>query len=119
MLTTLIAFIVALGVLIAVHEWGHYRMAVARGPTLARWKPRRQRPGQDTEFVIGAIPLGGYVRMLDEREAAVPPEQRHLAFNTQPLKSRALIVAAGRPRLIAAAHLPRGRRRTYHTRRCA
>ncbi|MBK6615940.1 RIP metalloprotease RseP [Ottowia sp.] len=106
MLTTLIAFIVALGVLIAVHEWGHYRMAVARGvkvlrfsvgfgPTLARWKPRRQRPGQDTEFVIGAIPLGGYVRMLDEREATVPPEQRHLAFNTQPLKSRALIVAAG------------------------
>ena len=106
MLTTLIAFIVALGVLIAVHEWGHYRMAVARGvkvlrfsvgfgPTLARWKPQRQRPGQDTEFVIGAIPLGGYVRMLDEREATVPPEQRHLAFNTQPLKSRALIVAAG------------------------
>ena len=100
MLTTLIAFIVALGVLIAVHEWGHYRMAVARGvkvlrfsvgfgPTLARWKPRRQRPGQDTEFVIGAIPLGGYVRMLDEREATVPPEQRHLAFNEDPAVVRA------------------------------
>ncbi|MCB2068522.1 MAG: site-2 protease family protein, partial [Ottowia sp.] len=62
---------------------------------LARWKPRRQRPGQDTEFVVGAIPLGGYVKMLDEREGDVPEAERHLAFNTQPLSSRALIVAAG------------------------
>ncbi|MFT3779786.1 MAG: RIP metalloprotease RseP [Ottowia sp.] len=106
MLLTLIAFVVALGLLIAVHEWGHYRMAVARGVkvlrfsvgfgrTLLRWKPRRQRPGQDTEFVIGAIPFGGYVKMLDEREAPVPEEERHLAFNTQTLTTRALVVAAG------------------------
>lgn len=106
MLLTLIAFVVALGVLIAVHEWGHYRMAVACGVKvlrfsvgfgrpLARWRPKNQRPGQDTEFVIGALPLGGYVKMLDEREAPVPPEERHLAFNTQRLRSRALIVAAG------------------------
>ena len=106
MLTTLIAFVVALAILIAVHEWGHYRMAVACGvkvlrfsigfgPTLLRYKPRRQHPGQDTEFVIAAIPLGGYVKMLDEREGDVAPEERHLAFNTQPLKSRALVVAAG------------------------
>jgi len=103
---TIVAFIVALGLLIAVHEWGHYRVAVACGVKVLRfsvgfgrplltWKPRRQRPGQDTEFVIGAIPLGGYVRMLDEREAAVPAAERHLAFNTQPLRSRAAIVAAG------------------------
>jgi regulator of sigma E protease len=103
---TVLAFIVALGVLIAVHEYGHYRIAVACGVkvlrfsvgfghTLYRWKPKRQRPGQDTEFVIGAFPLGGYVRMLDEREAPVPAEERHLAFNTQPLRSRAAIVAAG------------------------
>jgi regulator of sigma E protease len=103
---TLIAFLVALGLLIAVHEYGHYRVAVACGvkvlrfsvgfgKPLLRWKPRKQRPGQDTEFVIGAFPLGGFVRMLDEREGAVPPEERHLAFNTQPLKSRAAIVAAG------------------------
>jgi len=103
---TVLAFIVALGVLIAVHEYGHYRVAVACGVkvlrfsvgfghTLFRWKPKRQRPGQDTEFVIGAFPLGGYVRMLDEREAPVPPEERQLAFNTQPLRSRAAIVAAG------------------------
>lgn len=103
---TLIAFVVALGVLIAVHEWGHYRMAVACGVKvlrfsvgfgrpLARWQPKNQRPGQETEFVLGVLPLGGYVKMLDEREAPVAPEERHLAFNTQPLRSRALIVAAG------------------------
>jgi regulator of sigma E protease len=103
---TVVAFIVALGLLIAVHEYGHYRVAVARGVkvlrfsvgfghTLYRWKPRRQRPGQDTEFVIGAFPLGGYVKMLDEREGPVDPAERHLAFNTQPLGSRAAIVAAG------------------------
>jgi regulator of sigma E protease len=103
---TIVAFIVALGLLIAVHEWGHYRVAVACGVKVVRfsvgfgrplltWKPRRQRPGQDTEFVIGAIPLGGYVRMLDERESPVPAAERHLAFNTQPLRSRTAIVAAG------------------------
>lgn len=103
---TVVAFVVALGLLIAVHEYGHYRVAVACrvrvirfsigfGPTLLRWKPRRQHPGQDTEFVIGALPLGGYVRMLDEREAPVAAEERHLAFNTQPLRARAAIVAAG------------------------
>ncbi|HYP72128.1 MAG TPA: RIP metalloprotease RseP [Variovorax sp.] len=103
---TVIAFIVALAVLIAVHEWGHYRVAVACGVkvlrfsigfghTLYRWQPKRQHPGQETEFVIGAFPLGGYVRMLDEREAPVDPQERHRAFNTQPLRSRAAIVAAG------------------------
>ncbi|MBS0453916.1 MAG: RIP metalloprotease RseP [Proteobacteria bacterium] len=103
---TVIAFIVALAVLIAVHEWGHYRVAVACGVkvlrfsigfghTLYRWQPKRQHPGQETEFVIGAFPLGGYVRMLDEREAPVEPHERHRAFNNQPLRSRAAIVAAG------------------------
>ena len=103
---TAVAFIVALGVLIAVHEYGHYRVAVACGvkvlrfsvgfgKTLYRWQPKRQQPGQQTEFVIGAFPLGGYVKMLDEREGSVAPEERHRAFNTQPLRSRAAIVAAG------------------------
>lgn len=102
MLLTVVAFIVALGLLIAVHEYGHYRVAVACGvkvlrfsvgfgKPLARWKPK----GSPTEFVLGAFPLGGYVRMLDEREAPVAPEEKHLAFNTQPLRSRAAIVAAG------------------------
>jgi regulator of sigma E protease len=103
---TVFAFIVALGLLIAVHEYGHYRVAVACdvkvlrfsigfGKVLFRWKPRKPRPGQDTEFVIGAFPLGGYVKMLDEREGVVAPAERHRAFNTQALKSRAAIVAAG------------------------
>ncbi len=102
MLLTVVAFIVALGLLIAVHEYGHYRVAVACGvkvlkfsvgfgKPLLRWQPK----GSPTEFVVGAFPLGGYVRMLDEREAPVAPEERHLAFNTQPLRSRAAIVAAG------------------------
>ncbi|MDH4447510.1 MAG: RIP metalloprotease RseP [Acidovorax sp.] len=102
MLLTIVAFVVALGLLIAVHEYGHYRVAVACGVKvlrfsvgfgrpLLRWQPK----GSPTEFVIGAFPLGGYVRMLDEREAPVEPHERHLAFNTQPLKSRAAIVAAG------------------------
>lgn len=103
---TVVAFIVALGLLIAVHEYGHYRVAVACGvkvlrfsvgfgAPLYRWQPKRQHPGQSTEFVIGMFPIGGYVKMLDEREGPVLPEERHRAFNTQPLRSRAAIVAAG------------------------
>lgn len=103
---TVLSFLAALGLLIAIHEYGHYRVAVACGvkvlrfsvgfgKVLVRWKPRRQRPGQDTEFVIGLFPLGGYVRMLDEREAPVDPSERHRAFNNAPLKARAAIVAAG------------------------
>ena len=103
---TLLAFLAALALLIAVHEYGHYRVAVACGvkvlrfslgfgPVVFRWKPRRPHPGQDTEFVLCALPLGGYVRMLDEREAPVDPAERARAFNTQPLSRRALIVAAG------------------------
>lgn len=99
---TVLAFVLALGLLVAIHEYGHYRVAVACGvrvlrfsvgfgKTLVRWTPK----GSDTEFVIALFPLGGYVKMLDEREAPVAPEDRHLAFNTQPLKSRAAIVAAG------------------------
>ena len=106
MLTTLLAFLVVICILIAVHEWGHYRMAVAcnvkvlrfaigLGKPLLRFKPKKPRPGQDTEFILAAIPFGGYVEMLDEREGPVPPQERHRAFNTQPLRSRALIVAAG------------------------
>lgn len=99
---TLIAFVLALGILIAIHEYGHYRVAVACGVKVLRFsvgfgKPlfRWQRKGSPTEFVLCALPLGGYVRMLDEREGPVDAAERHLAFNTQPLRSRAAIVAAG------------------------
>ena len=99
---TLVAFVLALGLLIAVHEYGHYRVAVACGVKVLRFsigfgKPLLtwRRKGSPTEFVLCALPLGGYVRMLDEREAPVDPAEKHLAFNTQSLRSRAAIVAAG------------------------
>ena len=99
---TLLAFIVALGVLIAVHEYGHYRVAVACGIKVLKFSIGFGKPiyswrlkGKPTEFAIGMLPLGGYVKMLDEREAPVDASERHLAFNTQPLKSRAAVVAAG------------------------
>lgn len=102
MLLTVVAFIVALGVLIAVHEWGHYRVAVACGVKVLRYSVGFGKPllrwvskKSGTEYVIAALPLGGYVRMLDEREGPVSPEEKHLAFNNQPLRSRAAIVAAG------------------------
>lgn len=99
---TVLAFLLAIGVLITVHEYGHYRVAVACGVKVLRFSIgfgkvvwRWQRPGSPTEFVLCALPLGGYVRMLDEREDAVDPAERHLAFNNKPLRSRAAIVAAG------------------------
>lgn len=101
-MTTVLAFLVTLGILIVVHEWGHYRVARACGVKVLRFSVgfgraiwRRQRSPDDTEFVIGALPLGGYVRMLDEREGPVAPHERDQAFNRKPLAQRAAIVAAG------------------------
>jgi regulator of sigma E protease len=99
---TLLAFIVALGILIAVHEYGHYRVAVACGIKVLKFSIGFGKPiytwrlkDNPTEFSIGMLPLGGYVKMLDEREGPVDASERHLAFNTQTLKSRAAVVAAG------------------------
>jgi regulator of sigma E protease len=103
---TLLSFLFALTVLIAVHEYGHYRMAVAFkvpvlvfsigfGKAIYRWRAKHPREGQNTEFVIGALPLGGFVQMLDSREASVPADQLDLAFDQRSLKVRAAIVAAG------------------------
>jgi len=99
---TLLAFVLTLGVLIVIHEYGHYRVAVACGVKVLRFSVgfgrvvwRHQATPQSTEFVLCALPLGGYVRMLDEREGEVLPEQRPQAFNRQPLLRRAAIVAAG------------------------
>ncbi len=99
---TLLAFIVAIVVLVAVHELGHFsvarwcgvkvlRFSVGIGPRIWGWTSATS----GTEFVVGALPLGGYVRMLDEREGPVEPHERAQAFNTQPLRSRAAIVLAG------------------------
>ena len=99
---TFLAFIVAIALLITVHEYGHYRVALACGVKVLRFsigfgKPlwRWQSKTSGTEFVLALFPLGGFVRMLDEREAPVAPAERHLAFNTQSLGRRSAIVAAG------------------------
>jgi regulator of sigma E protease len=101
-MTTVLAFLVTLGVLIIVHEWGHYRVARWCGVRVLRFSVgfgrvllRRQRSPQDTEFVVAALPLGGYVRMLDEREGPVAPHERDQAFNNKTLGQRAAIVSAG------------------------
>ena len=102
MLTTVLAFILTLGVLIVIHEYGHYRVAVACGVKVLRFSVgfgrviwRRQAHPDATEFVVCALPFGGYVRMLDEREGAVPPQQAHAAFNRKSLWQRTAVVAAG------------------------
>ncbi|MBK7812924.1 MAG: RIP metalloprotease RseP [Rhodocyclaceae bacterium] len=96
------AFIVALGVLIVVHELGHYLVARLAGVKVLRFsvgfgKPiyRRCLGVDGTEWAIGAFPLGGYVKMLDEREGEVPAAELDRAFNRQPVGWRMLIVAAG------------------------
>ena len=98
----LIAFVVVLGVLIIVHELGHYfaarwcgvkvlRFSIGFGPVL--WQKKMGRDA--TEWAVSAFPLGGYVKMLDEREAEVPSAELHRAFNRQGVGKRSLIVAAG------------------------
>jgi len=93
--------VVSLGLLVTFHEFGHYWVARRCGVDVLRFsvgfgKPlwsRRDRHG--TEFVVAALPLGGYVRMLDEREGNVHPAERHRAFNHKPVWQRIAIVAAG------------------------
>ncbi|MFT5575318.1 MAG: regulator of sigma E protease [Bermanella sp.] len=100
-LQALLAFIVTLSILVGVHEFGHFWVARRCGVKVLRFsigfgKPllsRRDRHG--TEFVVAGIPLGGYVKMLDEREGDVAPEERHLAFNRQSPGKRIAIAAAG------------------------
>lgn len=96
------AFLVAILVLVTIHEFGHFwvarklgvrvlRFSIGFGRPLLRW----QRSPRDTEYVLAALPLGGYVKMLDEREEEVDPGERHLAFNNQALWKRSAVVAAG------------------------
>ena len=103
---TIVAFIVTLGILITVHEYGHFQMARLCGVKVLRFsigfgKPLfSKRLGRDgTEFVLAAFPLGGYVKMLDEREtgpdAPIPPAELPRAFNRQFVWKRILIVIAG------------------------
>ncbi|QID18026.1 RIP metalloprotease RseP [Nitrogeniibacter mangrovi] len=98
----IVPFVVGLGLLILIHELGHYsvarlcnvkvlRFSVGFGKPLLKWHAGRDR----TEWVLALFPLGGYVKMLDEREGEVPEHLRHRAFNTQSVWRRFAIVAAG------------------------
>jgi len=106
--SSLLGFLIAVAILVTVHEFGHYlaaracgvrvlRFSVGFGPVLLRWVGRRSLFA-GTEFALSAIPLGGYVRMLDTRDAeamAMHPNSRSQAFDRQVLWKRSLIVAAG------------------------
>lgn len=97
----ILAAVIVLGPLIAIHEFGHFWVArrvgvkvltfsIGFGPAFLKWKDR-----QGTQYQIAAIPLGGFVRMADEREGEVPPEDLPRSFNRQPVWARMAIVAAG------------------------
>jgi len=102
MFLSVVAFIVAIGVLVTVHEYGHFWVARRLGIKVLRFsigfgKPLWKRTfGKDeTELVIAALPLGGYVKMLDEREGEVDAAELTRAFNRQPVKTRIAVVVAG------------------------
>lgn len=101
MLYTIGITLATLAVLVAVHEYGHFwvarrcgvkvlRFSIGFGPALLRWRDR-----QDTEYTISAIPLGGFVKMLDEREGEVPEAELSRAFNRKPVLQRIAVVSAG------------------------
>ena len=101
-MTSLLSFIVAIAILVAVHEWGHYIVARLVGVKVLRFsigfgKPlwmRRWGPDQ-TEYCVAAIPIGGYVRLLDERDGTVTPQEASRAFNRQSVAARIAILFAG------------------------
>ncbi|PIE00071.1 MAG: RIP metalloprotease RseP [Thiothrix nivea] len=102
LLIILPAFLVTIGILVTVHEFGHYWVARKLGVKVLRFSIGFGKPlwtrvsGEDrTEYVLAALPLGGYVKMLDEREGEVADEELHRAFNRQNVWTRIAIVAAG------------------------
>lgn len=97
------AFLVAIGILVAVHEFGHYWVAKKLGFKVLRFsigfgRPLLMRRGRDrdrTEYCISAIPLGGYVKLLDEREGEVPPGELSRSFTRRPVSQRIAVLLAG------------------------
>src|SRR5271170_444166 len=97
------AFLVAIGILVAVHEFGHYWVAKKLGFKVLRFsigfgKPLAMRVGKApdrTEYCIAAIPLGGYVKLLDEREGDVSPDELHRSFTRRPIAHRIAVLLAG------------------------
>ncbi len=102
-LISVISFLVAIAILVGIHEFGHFwvarklgikiiRFAIGFGKPIWTYKSKDQ---DKTEYVLAAIPMGGYVKMLDEREGDVDENEKHRAFNTQPVWKRFLVVLAG------------------------
>lgn len=97
----IVSFIIALGILVAVHEYGHYWVAKKCGVFVERFSIGfgkvfwRKKNSVGTEFALSIIPLGGYVKMLDERVDEVKPEQKHQTFNSKSVYQRIAIIAAG------------------------
>jgi regulator of sigma E protease len=100
-LTYVLAFLVAIGVLVAVHEYGHFWMARRMGIKVLRYSIGfgkvlwSRRAADGCEYAFSAIPLGGYVKLLDEREGPVPPELLTQAYNRKPVWRRILVLLAG------------------------
>jgi Peptidase family M50/PDZ domain len=100
-LIAIAAFIVAIGILVSVHEFGHFWVARRLGVRVLRFsigfgKPLWRRTSADrVEYVVAAIPLGGYVKLLDEREGVVPAHEAAQAFNRQPVWKRIAVLLAG------------------------
>jgi regulator of sigma E protease len=101
-ITSLLAFVAAIGILVTIHEFGHYWVARLCGVKVLRFsvgfgKPLwlRKAGADQIEYVLAAIPLGGYVKMLDEREGEVPEAEKYRAFNRQSVSKRFAIVVAG------------------------
>lgn len=97
----ILSFLVALMILVSIHEFGHFYVARRCGVKVLRFSIGfgqvlwSRRDSKGTEYVLAAIPLGGYVKMLDEREGEVAPDEQHLAFNRKSVWQRIAIVAAG------------------------
>jgi len=101
-LSTIFYFVVAIGILVSIHEFGHFWVARKSGVKVIRFSVgfgkviwSYQKTPDSTEYVLSAIPLGGYVKMVDEREGEVKKEDLPYAFNRQSLIARLAIVAAG------------------------
>ncbi len=102
LLNNIFFFVVAVGILVAFHEYGHFWVARKSGVKVLRFSIgfgkilwSYQKDPSSTQYVVSAIPLGGYVKMVDEREGIVAEEDLPLSFNRQSLKVRSAIVAAG------------------------
>ncbi|MDY4595088.1 MAG: sigma E protease regulator RseP [[Pasteurella] aerogenes] len=100
-LWSLVSFLIVIGVLVSVHEYGHFWAARKCGIKIHRFSIGFGKvlwskiDKQGTEFAISAIPLGGYVKMLDERNEAVPADLKHQSFNNKTVAQRAFVIAAG------------------------